>query len=135
MSFGQRSRQRTGGLVAVIGAGQSGLAAARVLHDHNVDAVVYLGPEHQRSFASNTLRGVSADANAVIAPLVAWIRDALAPSASPPRRHTPGPPLTLAGQLTVVRPLAERLLHEETGQLTGVVSRAPIRSNTAGSRR
>lgn len=38
--------------------------------------LVYLGLEHQRSFASNTLRGVSADASAVIAPLVAWIRDA-----------------------------------------------------------
>jgi putative flavoprotein involved in K+ transport len=37
--------------------------------------VVYLGLESQRSYASNTLRGVSADA-AVIAPLVAWIRDA-----------------------------------------------------------
>ena len=38
--------------------------------------LVYLGLEFQRSFASNTLRGVSADASAVIAPLVAWIRDA-----------------------------------------------------------
>jgi putative flavoprotein involved in K+ transport len=38
--------------------------------------LVYLGLEHQRSFASNTLRGVSADASAVIAPLVAWIHDA-----------------------------------------------------------
>jgi putative flavoprotein involved in K+ transport len=38
--------------------------------------VVYLGLEFQRSFASNTLRGISADATAVIAPLVAWIRDA-----------------------------------------------------------
>jgi putative flavoprotein involved in K+ transport len=38
--------------------------------------LVYLGLEFQRSFASNTLRGVSADAVAVIAPLVAWIRDA-----------------------------------------------------------
>ena len=38
--------------------------------------LVYLGLEHQRSFASNTLRGVSDDARAVIAPLVAWIRDA-----------------------------------------------------------
>jgi putative flavoprotein involved in K+ transport len=38
--------------------------------------LVYLGLEYQRSFASNTLRGVSADASAVIAPLVAWIRDA-----------------------------------------------------------
>jgi hypothetical protein len=38
--------------------------------------LVYLGLEYQRSFASNTLRGVSADACAVIAPLVAWIGDA-----------------------------------------------------------
>jgi putative flavoprotein involved in K+ transport len=38
--------------------------------------LVYLGLEYQRSFASNTLRGVSTDATAVIAPLVAWIRDA-----------------------------------------------------------
>ncbi len=38
--------------------------------------LVYLGLEFQRSFASNTLRGVSADADAVIAPLAAWIRDA-----------------------------------------------------------
>jgi putative flavoprotein involved in K+ transport len=38
--------------------------------------LVYLGLEFQRSYASNTLRGVSADAAAVIAPLVAWLRDA-----------------------------------------------------------
>jgi putative flavoprotein involved in K+ transport len=38
--------------------------------------LVYLGLENQRSFASNTLRGVSADAAAVIAPLAAWIQDA-----------------------------------------------------------
>ena len=38
--------------------------------------LVYLGLEYQRSFASNTLRGVGADASAVIAPLVAWIDDA-----------------------------------------------------------
>jgi len=38
--------------------------------------LVYLGLEYQRSYASNTLRGVSADASAVMAPLVAWIRDA-----------------------------------------------------------
>lgn len=38
--------------------------------------LVYVGLEFERSFASNTLRGVSADADAVIAPLVAWIRDA-----------------------------------------------------------
>lgn len=38
--------------------------------------LVYVGLENQRSFASNTLRGVSADAAAVVAPLVALIRDA-----------------------------------------------------------
>jgi len=38
--------------------------------------LVYLGLEFQRSFASNTLRGVGGDARAVVAPLVAWIRDA-----------------------------------------------------------
>lgn len=38
--------------------------------------LVYVGLEFQRSYASNTLRGVSEDARAVIAPLAAWIRDA-----------------------------------------------------------
>src|SRR6266702_8200714 len=38
--------------------------------------LVYLGLEFQRSFASNALRGVSDDAQAVIPPLAAWIRDA-----------------------------------------------------------
>ena len=38
--------------------------------------LVYLGLEYQRSYASNTLRGVSDDAQAVIAPLAAWTRDA-----------------------------------------------------------
>ena len=38
--------------------------------------LVYVGLEFQRSYASNTLRGVSEDATAVIAPLVSWIRDA-----------------------------------------------------------
>lgn len=37
---------------------------------------VFVGLEYQRSYASNTLRGVSEDARAVVAPLVAWIRDA-----------------------------------------------------------
>jgi DNA-binding CsgD family transcriptional regulator len=51
--------------------------------------LVYLGLKFQRSFASNTLRGVSADASAVIAPMVAWIRDAprsigLTPEGTPP---------------------------------------------------
>ena len=40
MSLGQRYGQRTGGTVAVIGAGQSGLAAARALREHNVATVV-----------------------------------------------------------------------------------------------
>jgi putative flavoprotein involved in K+ transport len=35
--------------------------------------LVYLGLEYQRSYASNTLRGVGADAAAVISPLLAWI--------------------------------------------------------------
>ena len=38
--------------------------------------IVYVGLEYQRSYASNTLRGVSEDARAVVEPLVAWIRDA-----------------------------------------------------------
>jgi putative flavoprotein involved in K+ transport len=38
--------------------------------------LVYVGLEFQRSYASNTLRGVGQDARAVITPLVAWIRDA-----------------------------------------------------------
>jgi putative flavoprotein involved in K+ transport len=38
--------------------------------------LVYLGLEYERSYASDTLRGVSTDASAVIAPLLAWIRDA-----------------------------------------------------------
>jgi putative flavoprotein involved in K+ transport len=38
--------------------------------------LVYVGLEFQRSYASNTLRGVSADASTVVAPLAAWIRDA-----------------------------------------------------------
>ena len=50
--------------------------------------LVYVGLEFQRSYASNTLRGVSEDARAVVAPLVAWIRDAptkvgLGPSIGP----------------------------------------------------
>jgi putative flavoprotein involved in K+ transport len=38
--------------------------------------LVYVGLEFQRSYASNTLRGVGADASAAVAVLVAWIRDA-----------------------------------------------------------
>jgi putative flavoprotein involved in K+ transport len=50
--------------------------------------LVYLGLEHQRSFASNTLRGVSADASAVAAPLLAWIHDApRAIGLTTPRTH------------------------------------------------
>lgn len=55
-------------------------AAGAPLHIGGVSTthlgLVYVGLEYQRSFASNTLRGVSADAAAVAAPLVAWIRDA-----------------------------------------------------------
>jgi cation diffusion facilitator CzcD-associated flavoprotein CzcO len=40
MSFGQQSRRRTDGTVVVIGAGQSGLAAARVLLERNVATIV-----------------------------------------------------------------------------------------------
>lgn len=40
--------------------------------------LVYLGLEFQRSFASNTLRGVAADAAHVISPLVAYASGALA---------------------------------------------------------
>jgi putative flavoprotein involved in K+ transport len=57
--------------------------------------LVYLGLEFQRSYASNTLRGVNADASAVIAPLVAWIRGAprtvgLATAGHPSRHRLPG---------------------------------------------
>jgi putative flavoprotein involved in K+ transport len=38
--------------------------------------LVYVGLEYQRSYASNTLRGVGEDARAVITPLAAWIRGA-----------------------------------------------------------
>jgi putative flavoprotein involved in K+ transport len=38
--------------------------------------LVYLGLEFQRSFSSNTLRGVHRDAAHVIAPLAAHVRDA-----------------------------------------------------------
>ena len=55
-------------------------AAGAPLHVGGVSTthlgLVYVGLEYQRSFASNTLRGVSADAAAVATPLVAWIRDA-----------------------------------------------------------
>jgi putative flavoprotein involved in K+ transport len=55
-------------------------AGAAPIHVRGISSthvgLVYLGLEYQRSFASNTLRGVSQDARAVIPPLVAWIRDA-----------------------------------------------------------
>ena len=35
--------------------------------------LVYVGLEYQRSYASNTLRGVSDDADAVVEPLAAWV--------------------------------------------------------------
>jgi len=54
--------------------------------------LVYVGLENQRSFASNTLRGVGADAAAVVTPLVAWIRDA--PAAVGITEYEPAP-LTL----------------------------------------
>jgi putative flavoprotein involved in K+ transport len=77
--------------------------------------LVYLGLEYQRSFASNTLRGVSADASAVIAPLVAWLRDApraiglttpqiRAPTVADARRAAYGPGGTKAPAAAGVRP-------------------------------
>jgi glycine/D-amino acid oxidase-like deaminating enzyme len=62
------SRLRAAGVVAASGSFSNPLSPRPPL--------VYLGLEYQRSFASNTLRGVSADASAVIAPLLAWIREA-----------------------------------------------------------
>lgn len=38
--------------------------------------LVYVGLEFQRSYASNTLRGVGDDARAAVGPLVAWVRGA-----------------------------------------------------------
>ena len=64
--------------------------------------LVYLGLENQRSYASNTLRGVSADADAVIAPLVAWIRDApRAIGLTTPQIHRTGSPAVIAGEAGV----------------------------------
>jgi putative flavoprotein involved in K+ transport len=51
--------------------------------------LVYVGIEFQRSYASNTLRGVTQDARAVIGPLVAWIRDAPAAIGLPAPVPTP----------------------------------------------
>jgi putative flavoprotein involved in K+ transport len=87
--------------------------------------LVYLGLEYQRSFASNTLRGVSADASAVIDPLAAWVRDAPRTiGLTTPHIHT----WTSASA-------PQGPLNGKIRQLAGAVSRAPIRSNTAGSRR
>lgn len=59
------------------GDGGDAVAASQIkAADTTHLGLVYLGLEFQRSFASNTLRGVSADASAVTAPLVAWVRDA-----------------------------------------------------------
>ncbi len=59
--------------------------------------LVYLGLEFQRSYASNTLRGVSADADAVIAPLAAWIRDAPRTiGLTTPQIHRAGSPVFFA---------------------------------------
>jgi putative flavoprotein involved in K+ transport len=38
--------------------------------------LVYLGLEFQRSFSSNTIRGVSRDADVVVGPLTAHVRQA-----------------------------------------------------------
>jgi putative flavoprotein involved in K+ transport len=50
------------------------------LHDGGISSthpgLVFVGLEYQRSYASNTLRGVSDDARAVVTPLAAWIRGA-----------------------------------------------------------
>jgi cation diffusion facilitator CzcD-associated flavoprotein CzcO len=92
--------------VIVIGAGQSGLAAARALQARGIRPVVleagpepagswphyydsltlfspathpglvYVGLEFQRSFSSNILRGVYRDSEHVIAPLAAHVRNA-----------------------------------------------------------
>lgn len=55
-------------------------ASGAPLHQGGISSthpgLVYVGLEYQRSYASNTLRGVSDDAGAVIEPLVAWARGA-----------------------------------------------------------
>jgi putative flavoprotein involved in K+ transport len=101
--------------------------------------LVYLGLEYQRSFASNTLRGVSADASAVIAPLVAWIRDAPRTiGLTTPQIHAPalvGPRQAAHGLDGANTPAAAGLLPRETAQLTGAVSRTAMRSSAAGTSR
>jgi putative flavoprotein involved in K+ transport len=49
--------------------------------------LVYVGLEYHRSFASNALRGVSADAAAVAAPLAAWVEMRPPRSGSAPSRQ------------------------------------------------
>jgi putative flavoprotein involved in K+ transport len=55
-------------------------ASGAPLHDGGISSthagLVYVGLEYQRSYASNTLRGVSDDARAVVGPLSAWVHDA-----------------------------------------------------------
>lgn len=62
------------------------LDAGMPLHSGGISAthpgLVYVGLEFQRSFSSNTLRGVYRDAGHVISPLVAHVRNAPARSAS-----------------------------------------------------
>lgn len=57
-------------------------AAGAPLHAGGVSTthpgLVYVGLEFQRSFSSNTLRGVSLDAQHVVAPLAAYVRGAAA---------------------------------------------------------
>jgi putative flavoprotein involved in K+ transport len=70
-------------------------ATAAPLHAGGISTshlgLVYLGLEFQRSLSSNTLRGVSADADAVIAPLAAWVRNApRAIGLTTPQIHLPG---------------------------------------------
>jgi putative flavoprotein involved in K+ transport len=68
-------------------------ATAAPLHAGGISTshlgLVYFGLEFQRSLSSNTLRGVSADA--VIAPLAAWVRNApRAIGLTTPQIHLPG---------------------------------------------
>jgi putative flavoprotein involved in K+ transport len=94
--------------------------------------LVYVGLEYQRSFASNTLRGVSADASAVIAPLTAWIGGApRTVGLTTPQIHA----WTSASAAQGLLDGAQELLDGKIAQLTGAVRRAPIRSNTAGTSR
>src|SRR5215469_10095828 len=83
--------------------------------------LVYVGLEYQRSFASNTLRGVSADASAVIAPLTAWIGDApRTVGLTTPQIHA----WTSASAAQGLLDGAQELLDGKIAQLTGAVRRA-----------